>query len=195
MKRNLTRLALAMGLLSSFAAGAQTRTGQTPLPTQGASTAHVNKKDIVPSLMVMSAKEYTFENGKLALKGVSPTTIIFADRPQRLTGSVPTDAFVADWSQGRDSFEKVPPNADLTTFTPAGANNVVVELKNPVLDNDTLTYDVRVLKGKLPPAGGESSLFIDIIGMPMTPMSYAGVARRTEARAAYYSAPHVAVVY
>jgi hypothetical protein len=121
---------------------------------------------------------------------VSPTTITFADRPQRLAGSVPTASFVADWSQGRDSFEKVPPNADFSTFDANGVKNAVVELKNPVLKGDALTYDVRVLKGELAATGNESSLFIDIIGMPWTPMSFAGVARRSAARAAYWSMAH-----
>jgi len=55
---------------------------------------------------------------------------------------------------------------------------VVVELKNPQLKGDDLTYDVRILEGKPPEKGGLCSLFIDIIGMPLTPMSYAGAARR-----------------
>ena len=65
---------------------------------------------------------------------------------------------------------------------------------NPVLDGDNLTYDVRILKGKLADHGDESSLFIDIIGMPFTPMSFAGVARRSARRAAYWgmaAAPYV----
>jgi hypothetical protein len=36
----------------------------------------------------------------------------------------------------------------------------------------------------MPASGGPASLFIDIIGMPLTPMSYAGVARRTAYRRA-----------
>ena len=127
----------------------------------------------------------------LSLHGVSPTTILFADRPKRLTGSVPTQTFVGDWSKGRDSFEKVPPNADLSTFDDNGAKNAVIELRNPVMVGDTLTYDVKVLKGDIAKTGGQSSLFIDIIGMPLTPVSYAGVARRTARRAAYFSGPHV----
>jgi hypothetical protein len=54
------------------------------------------------------------------------------------------------------------------------------------LSGDTLTYDVRVLEGNLPSTGGAASLFIDIIGRPLTPMSFAGVARRSARRAAFY---------
>jgi hypothetical protein len=156
--------------------------------------AQIDKSKVVPTLMVQSAKGYSYRDGKLTLQGISPTTITFADRPTRLAGSVPTDSFVADWSEGRDSFEKSPPNANLSTFDATGVKNAVVELRNPVLKGDALTYDVRVLKGEMAAAGGESALFIDIIGMPWTPMSFAGVARRTARRAAYWSVPHAAYV-
>ena len=194
-----------MFLLSSAllipAIGGATETKKSPSAPQAEAAppverAQIDKSKVVPSLMVQSAKRYAYRDGKLTLEGISPTTITFADRPARLAGSVPTESFVADWAEGRDSFEKVPPNADISTFDESGVQNAVVELRNPKLTGDALTYDVRVLKGKLAANGGESAMFIDIIGMPMTPMSFAGVARRSARRAAYWSAvrPH-AVVY
>ena len=38
----------------------------------------------------------------------------------------------------------------------------------------------------MPEKGSEVSVFIDIIGMPLTPLSYAGVARRGFRRAVLY---------
>jgi hypothetical protein len=52
-----------------------------------------------------------------------------------------------------------------------------------VLQGDNLTYTVKVLEGEMPAKGQDVSIFIDIIGMPMTPLSYAGVARRSYRRA------------
>jgi len=43
-----------------------------------------------------------------------------------------------------------------------------------------------VLKGEMPEKASDVSIFIDIIGMPLTPMSYAGVARRSYRRAVLY---------
>jgi hypothetical protein len=57
-----------------------------------------------------------------------------------------------------------------------------VELSNPKLSGDDLTYDARILEGTLPAEGGSCALFIDVIGIPATPMSYAGVARRAYRR-------------
>ena len=41
----------------------------------------------------------------------------------------------------------------------------------------------KVLQGEMPAKGSDVSVFIDIIGMPMTPLSFAGVARRSYRRA------------
>jgi hypothetical protein len=39
------------------------------------------------------------------------------------------------------------------------------------LDGDKLTFDVRVLEGDLAGADGPASVFVDIIGLPFTPLS------------------------
>ena len=50
-----------------------------------------------------------------------------------------------------------------------------------MLAGDQMTYDVTVTQGNLPANVNGASLFIDIIGMPLTPISYAGAARRAYA--------------
>jgi hypothetical protein len=62
----------------------------------------------------------------------------------------------------------------------------VAVLKDPVLTGDTLTYTTRVFKGTMPARGALVSVFIDVVGMPATPVSYAGVARRNYRRAVIY---------
>jgi hypothetical protein len=42
--------------------------------------------DIVPSLIVMNARGASLQGGKLTLTGVSPNSIVFADRPVRAAG-------------------------------------------------------------------------------------------------------------
>src|SRR5262249_27810978 len=81
---------------------------------------------------------------------------------------------------------KDPPNATVSVFSKDGSaiRDAVVVLKTPNLSGDRLTFDVQVLEGDLTGADGPASVFIDIIGMPWTPLSFAGVARRTAARAA-----------
>jgi hypothetical protein len=132
----------------------------------------------VDVLFVQNAKDVTFKNGKLVLQGVNPVTVCFTDRPARLAGHMQTSKFVPLWSQGKDSFLKDNPNATLSIFSGDNVSDLVVELSNPQLSGDDLTYDARLLEGTPPANGGACALFIDIIGMPATPMSYAGAARR-----------------
>ena len=136
----------------------------------------------VQYLFVQNAKDVSFTEGKMTLKGISGVTILFSDRPDRIAGHMTTEDFAKNWNMGKDSFRIDNPNAALAIFGEKEPNDVVVELSNPVLENGNLTYDIKVLEGTLPKTSGECSLFIDVIGRPLTPISYAGVARRTTRR-------------
>ncbi len=146
-----------------------------PLITWTATGKQSRKVDV---LFVQNAKNVSFSEGKLVLRGVNPVTVCFTDRPARMAGHMQTSKLVPLWSQGKDSFLKDNPNATLSVFGGDNVSDLVVELSNPQLSGDDLTYDARLLEGTPPPNGGACALFIDIIGMPRTPMSYAGVARR-----------------
>ena len=131
-------------------------------------------------LFVQTAKSMAFDKStnKLTLDSISSTTLFFSDRPERIAGNMKTSAFVPFWSKGKDSFLSDPPNADISILEGDKLRQVVVVLQTPVLKGDTLTYTVKVLQGDMPAKGADVSVFIDIIGMPMTPFSYAGAARR-----------------
>lgn len=131
-------------------------------------------------LFVQTAKGMSFDKGtnRLTLNGVSPLTVFFSDRPERIAGNMPTSVFVPFWSKGKDSFLANPPNADLSILEGDKLEQVVVVLQSPALKGDALSYTVKVLEGNMPAKGGAVSVFIDVIGMPLTPVSYAGAARR-----------------
>ena len=120
----------------------------------------------------------------LTLKGMSPTTLFFSDRPVRIAGHYLTAEYLQFWTAGPDSFLKDPPNATLSVFEKDKneLSDVVVTLRNPRVSGNDLTYDVTIISGALPKTSGPASLFIDIIGLPFTPLSFAGVARRTAYR-------------
>src|SRR6266478_4247244 len=136
-------------------------------------TATGKQSGNVDVLFVQNAKDV-----KLVLQGVNPVTVCFTDRPARLAGHMQTSKFVPFWTKGKDSFVKDNPNATLSVFSGDNVSDLVVELSNPQLSGSDLTYDARLLEGTPPTKGGACALFIDVIGMPATPMSYAGVARR-----------------
>jgi len=53
-------------------------------------------------LFVQTAKGIAFDRptGKLTLEGVSPVTVMFSDRPERIAANMKTAAFVPFWSRG-----------------------------------------------------------------------------------------------
>jgi hypothetical protein len=116
-------------------------------------------------LFVQTAKDIAYKDGVLTLHDVSPVTVFFSDRPQRIVGHVRNDLFLKKWAEGGNSFKSDPPNAVLSVFNdktpPTGA---VVVLNNPRLSGNNLTYDVQTLKGALPTTGIEGTLFIDDSG-------------------------------
>ena len=183
------RMALAaIGLLcATHAASAQSGTAQQHVPLQ--KTIGQGKPQVVPSLFVLNSSGVSLQGGKLVMTGVAPNSIVFADRPVRAAGHDLTSRIVDDWAKGSDNFAQDPPNATVSGFSKdgSGVKDAVVVLKNPKLEGDRLTFDVDVLEGELAGADGAASLFIDIIGRPLTPLSFAGVARRTAWRGAYYA--------
>jgi hypothetical protein len=136
-------------------------------------------------LFVQTSRGMSFDKatGKLTLRDVSPITLFFSDRPDRIAGNMKTTAFVPFWSTGKDSFLSDPPNADLSILEGDALRQVVVELQAPTLAGNDLTYTVKVLQGDMPASGADVSVFIDVVGMPLTPVSVAGVARRSYRRA------------
>jgi hypothetical protein len=118
--------------------------------------------DAVSFMFVQSANGVEFKEGTMTLKDVSPSTIFFADRPERMAGHIPTPHFIKIWDEGKDNFKNDPPNANLSILgEKEGATNIVVELTNPRIEGKDFIYDIRVLEGTPPEKGGISTLFID----------------------------------
>jgi hypothetical protein len=180
-------------LMNSGAAYSQSPAPAPHVPLQ--KTIGQGNPQVVPSLFVLNSRGASLEGGKLVLTGISPNAIVFADRPVRSAGHDLTSRIVDDWNKGTDNFAKDPPNATVSGFTKdgSGVKDVVVVLKSPKLEGDKLTFDIDVLEGDLNGADGSAAVFIDIIGRPFTPLSFAGAARRTAWRGAYYAGAAAAV--
>ena len=115
---------------------------------------------------------------------------VFADRPVRAAGHALTSTLLDEWNPSYpDSFHADPPNATVSVFGDDDKTilDAVVTLKNPTMQGADLVFDVDVLEGSLTGANGPAAVFIDIIGRPLTPLSFAGVARRTAYRGAWYA--------
>jgi hypothetical protein len=140
--------------------------------------------DEIEAMFVQSARGLTSGDGTLTLHGLGHATLFFADRPERIVGHLSTKSFVSQWGQGENSFAEDPPNA-VVSFLEDGDDipeEATLVLRDPQLNDDTLTYQIEVLEGSLPTVAGPCSLFIDPIGRPLSPMSVAGVRRRERRR-------------
>jgi hypothetical protein len=169
-----------------FIAGASGIAGALLVP--GAVAAQDASAATADFLFVQTADAMDFDadQNRLTLRGVSLTTLFFSDRPERIAGNMSTEAFVPFWSEGKDSFLNDPPNADISILENGTLRQTVAVLDEPVFENGDLHYTVRIIGGEMPVTGAQVSVFIDIIGMPLSPLSFAGVRRREFRRAALY---------
>jgi hypothetical protein len=165
---------------------------QSPAQPQQPKTIGQTKPVMTPSLIVFNSRGANLQGQKLTLTGIAPNSIVFADRPVRAAGHDLTAHVIEDWASGSDNFAKDPPNATVSVLGKDGVSirDVVVVLKTPKLTGDQLVFDVDVLEGDLANADGPAAVFIDIIGRPLTPFSFAGAARRSAYRSAWYGAAY-----
>jgi hypothetical protein len=120
----------------------------------------------VEDMFVQTASGVRTDGGTMTLLGLTPHTIYFSDRPQRIVGHLTTHRFLQWWSEGDDSFAVDPPNAVLAwgepgTDTPEEA---VVVISDPSITADGSQYHVQTLQGTPPATAGPCVLFIDPLG-------------------------------
>jgi hypothetical protein len=138
------------------------------------------------AMFVQTATGMTHEGGELKLTGADPYLVYFCDRPVREAGHISWNAFIELGTQGENSFIENQPNAAISVFGEDGdevLEAVVVLSKEPSMKGDVVTYTVEALDGDLPAMGGETVIFIDPLGVPVSPTSAAGVHRRHRRRA------------
>jgi FtsP/CotA-like multicopper oxidase with cupredoxin domain len=119
----------------------------------------------VSFLFVQSAGKATlkFVNGQvgtyqLTLQKVHPYITYFSDRPYRKIGLITLQQYLNMWQTGPDSFQKNPPNADISAIRHEGlldkhvAVNFPVQLVGVSYDPkaQTFTYTIRALPGSVP---------------------------------------------
>ncbi len=144
----------------------------------------IDQLETEESMFVQTARGITSDGTTLTLRDVTPSTLFFSDRPQRVVGHMTTADFVELWGEGDNSFEADPPNAVLS-FVEPGADaptDAVIVIKKPSLNDGQLSYSVDVLEGTVPIEAGPVTLFIDPFGRPLSPVSVCGVRRRERRR-------------
>ena len=166
----LTATTLAAGLVGSVVScnnAPQGTAEETVAAGVVAEEGQATKEEMAEFLFVQYAESATLSEGVLTLNGVAPDTLYFSDRPHRIVGREATQKFVKSWGEGEGSFSEIPPNAVLAVMHKPVPLDLVVVLKDPVLEGDTLTYQVEVLDGPDSGEGEASALFIDVVEFPV----------------------------
>ena len=135
-------------------------------------------------MFVQTARGASSAGGVLTLHAITPSTLFFSDRPQRIVGHLTSAQFVDLWGEGENSFAEDPPNAVLSFLESGDAapEDAVIVIKEPRLGSDSLAYSFDVLEGAVPATTGPVTLFIDPFGRPLSPVSAAGMNRRDRRR-------------
>jgi hypothetical protein len=108
------------------------------------------------SMFVQTAQGVESAGGTLTLRGITPSTLYFSDRPQRVVGHMTTADFVDLWGAGDNSFESDPPNAVLSFLEPGGEvpEDTVIVIEEPRLSDGELSLCDRGSRGSAAGADG-----------------------------------------
>jgi hypothetical protein len=144
----------------------------------------IDQLEAEESMFVQTAAGIVSDGTTLTLRGITPATLYFSDRPQRVVGHMATRDFVDLWGVGENSFASDPPNAVLAFIQPGETvpGDAVVVIREPRIEDGQLSYGIEVLEGTVPSTGGPVTLFIDPLGRPLSPVSVCGIRRRERRR-------------
>lgn len=139
---------------------------------------------LVELLFVQNAFGMQYDGSKLTLIDVDPKTLFFTDRPDDIAGFLTYTDFIKLVSEGPDSFKEDPPNASFMIFGDNTIEQAVITITaRPIIEGNNMIYpSLEIIEGQLPASGGANTLFIDVIGRPISPTSVAGVHRRHRRR-------------
>ena len=154
MNKRVALIPVAIGVLLALYPVAKLATAQ-PKPQASLLFVQMAQK--------IDYKKTDAASGVMTLYDVPTQTMFFTDRPNRVVGNVPISAFVTRWTtdKGPNGFATNPPNAAVTVFQSDGPKTAIVELRNPRLDGNKLSYDVKVLQGISSTQPAEGVVFID----------------------------------
>ncbi len=143
--------------------------GETASPGVGDS----DEEDRVQWLYVLTATQVDIDGSTWTLRGVDPNVLTFSDHPAREARWEHLATLINDWAVL--GFESDPPNTSVTWTDGGRPSSTAVEIANPILNGDVLSFEVTGLSGDvdLPtaPTLRSVSLTIDTVGGVLPPIT------------------------
>jgi hypothetical protein len=81
---------------------------------------------------------------------------------QRSVGHFLVGTFVETWEKNSSIYKADPPNGTLSVLDEKGSGNAVIAVSKPTSTLNSITFNARVLEGKLPASFNASSLFLKL---------------------------------
>jgi hypothetical protein len=105
--------------------------------------------DLVEEMFVQVARGSHATDDELTLIGLSPSTLYFSDRPQRVVGHSTTEQFCGLSTESDNSSSIDPPDAVLSFVDPGEdhPDERVVVWTDPQASKDSISYRYQALKG------------------------------------------------
>jgi len=152
-KKSLTNK-LILGILLSSTVALTAMAVTKPKPHHSTQTKNIDVLFVQTAsnaqLQPLNVQKRTF---KLTMKSPNPYVSFFSERPERVTGIMPIQNYLNNWTDnGSNSFKKSPPNVALEALsntTQSGDKHLHLmgTISNPQYDsqNKTLTYQFKLL--------------------------------------------------
>jgi len=112
-------------------------------------------------LFIITGGTGTFGDGKLTLNG-TPIVTFYAMAAKREVGHFLVGTFIEMWEKNSSAYKADPPNGTISVLDEKGSLGAVIEVSNPASTLNSITFDARILEGKLPASFNASSFFLKL---------------------------------
>jgi len=112
-------------------------------------------------LFVLTGGTGTYKDGKLTLTGVPIVSFNYLGSTREV-GHFLVGSFVEVWNKNSSTYNANPPSGTLSMLDEKGAANAVIAVSNPSSTLNSITFDAKVLEGKVPQSFNASSLFLEL---------------------------------
>lgn len=112
-------------------------------------------------LFVITSDIGTYKDGKLNLTGVPIVSFNYLGTTREV-GHFLVGTFVEVWEKNAAVYKANPPKGTLSVLDKSGSVGAVIQVANPSSTLNSLTFDAKVLEGKVPDSFNASSLFLEL---------------------------------
>ncbi|MEM7009761.1 MAG: hypothetical protein AAF462_11570 [Thermodesulfobacteriota bacterium] len=113
-------------------------------------------------LFIIQGDSGTFKNSKLDINGV-PIVSFYYLGTVRETGHFLVSTFSQVWHKNSASFKSDPPSGTLTVVDGKDSVGSVIQVSDILTGLNSITFDTKVLEGRVPEEFGASSFFLELI--------------------------------